>query len=630
MDRNSIIGIIVIAGIIILWGVMSKPSKEELEKRKIIMDSIRQVQQEQAEKAIIEQEEKTDEYVADEIIETEDVSIDVMRDKLGQFAESSVGENDFYTLENDLIILTISKKGGRPYSVELKNYKTFDSLPLKLFKGDSTIFGLNFFSNQNKIVSTNDLFFTPSTDKKSIKVWESAKTIAMRLNADEEKYIEYQYTLEPNSYMVDFKIKLVGMEDISTRDPKSIDLSWEIFSPKQEKGKKNENYYTTLYYKPYKEDVNYFNARTNKEFQEEDITTQVEWIAFKDQFFSSIIIAENTFVNALIKSTNLPDSEKHLKNFRAEIGLPFKKEQNETIALRFYFGPNKFTYLKKNYGDIKLQDVVTVGKSLIKWINQYVIINIFDWLSKSINNYGLIILLLTIIIKVALFPLTFRSFLSQAKMKVLKPQIDEITKKYPKGKEMERQRATMSLYKKAGVSPLGGCLPMVLQFPILFAMFRFFPLSIELRQQSFLWAHDLSTYDSILEWSGNIPIITKLYGNHISLFTLLMTISTILTMKWGGQATSGSQQMPGMKSMMYMMPIMFMFILNNWSSGLTYYYFLANIITFGQNLLFKQFVDDEKLLKNMENRKTKVKKKSNFQSRMEAMAKKRGYKPTKR
>ena len=630
MDRNSIIGIIVIAGIIILWGVMSKPSKEELEKRKIIMDSIRQVQQEQAEKAIIEQEEKTDEYVADEIIETEDVSIDVMRDKLGQFAESSVGENDFYTLENDLIILTISKKGGRPYSVELKNYKTFDSLPLKLFKGDSTIFGLNFFSSQNKIVSTNDLFFTPLTDKKSIKVWESAKTLAMRLNADEEKYIEYQYTLEPNSYMVDFKIKLVGMEDISTRDPKSIDLSWEIFSPKQEKGKKNENYYTTLYYKPYKEDVNYFNARTNKEFQEEDITTQVEWIAFKDQFFSSIIIAENTFVNALIKSTNLPDSEKHLKNFRAEIGLPFKKEQNETIALRFYFGPNKFTYLKKNYGDIKLQDVVTVGKSLIKWINQYVIINIFDWLSKSINNYGLIILLLTIIIKVALFPLTFRSFLSQAKMKVLKPQIDEITKKYPKGKEMERQRATMSLYKKAGVSPLGGCLPMVLQFPILFAMFRFFPLSIELRQQSFLWAHDLSTYDSILEWSGNIPIITKLYGNHISLFTLLMTISTILTMKWGGQATSGSQQMPGMKSMMYMMPIMFMFILNNWSSGLTYYYFLANIITFGQNLLFKQFVNDEKLLKNMENRKTKVKKKSNFQSRMEAMAKKRGYKPTKR
>ena len=630
MDRNSIIGIIVIAGIIILWGVMSKPSKEELEKRKIIMDSIRQVQQEQAEKAIIEQEEKTDEYVADEIIETEDVSIDVMRDKLGQFAESSVGENDFYTLENDLIILTISKKGGRPYSVELKNYKTFDSLPLKLFKGDSTIFGLNFFSNQNKIVSTNDLFFTPLTDKKSIKVWESAKTLAMRLNADEEKYIEYQYTLEPNSYMVDFKIKLIGMEDISTRDPKSIDLSWEIFSPKQEKGKKNENYYTTLYYKPYKEDVNYFNARTNKEFQEEDITTQVEWIAFKDQFFSSIIIAENTFVNALIKSTNLPDSEKHLKNFRAEIGLPFKKEQNETIALRFYFGPNKFTYLKKNYGDIELQDVVTVGKSLIKWINQYVIINIFDWLSKSINNYGLIILLLTIIIKVALFPLTFRSFLSQAKMKVLKPQIDEITKKYPKGKEMERQRATMSLYKKAGVSPLGGCLPMVLQFPILFAMFRFFPLSIELRQESFLWAHDLSTYDSILEWSGNIPIITKLYGNHISLFTLLMTISTILTMKWGGQATSGSQQMPGMKSMMYMMPIMFMFILNNWSSGLTYYYFLANIITFGQNLLFKQFVDDEKLLKNMENRKTKVKKKSNFQSRMEAMAKKRGYKPTKR
>lgn len=630
MDRNSIIGIIIIAGIIILWGVMSKPSKEELEKRKIALDSIRRVQQEQAEQALIEQEEKADEYKADEIIEEEDADIDALRDRYGSFAEASTGVNEFYSIENDLIKLTISTKGGRPYSVELKEYKTYDSLPLKLFSGDSTVFGLNFFSQQNKIVSTNDLFFTPSTDEKSIKIWKQDRSIAMRLDAGEEKYIEYQYKLVPNSYMVDMNINLVGMENISTRDPKSIDLSWQLFSPKQEKGKKNENYYTTLYFKPYKEDVDYFNARTNKEFQEEDISTQIEWIAFKDQFFSSIIIAENTFVNALIKSTNLPESEKHLKSFSAEIGLPFRKERNETIALRFYFGPNKFSFLKRNYSDIELQDVVTVGRGIIKWINQYVIIKIFDWLSKSINNYGIIILLLTIIIKVALFPLTYRSFLSQAKMKVLKPQIDEITKKYPKGKEMDRQRATMALYKKAGVSPLGGCLPMVLQFPILFAMFRFFPTSIELRQESFLWAHDLSTYDAILEWSGNIPIISKLYGNHISLFTLLMTISTILTMKLGGQATSGSQQMPGMKSMMYMMPIMFMFILNSWSSGLTYYYFLANIITFGQNLLFKQFVDDEKLLKKMDSRKTKVKKKSSFQARMEKMAKNRGYKPTKR
>lgn len=630
MDRNSIIGIIVIAIVIFLWGILSKPSKEELEKRKRELDSLKQVQQEQVEQAIIEQQKKEVETEIIETDETDAVSANQLREKLGVFAESGIGVDEIYTLENDLIRLNVSTKGGRPYSVELKEYQTFDSLPLILFSGDSTIFGLNFYL-QNKLISTNELFFAPLNNEKIIRVYKQTGTLTMRLDAGENKYIEYKYKLEPDSYSVDLIIELEGMKSISTRDPKSIDLHWEIYSPKQEKGKKNENYYTTLYYKPYQEDVDFFSARSSKEIQQEEITTRVEWIAFKDQFFSSVIIAENSFSNAFIKSTNLPGSEEYIKKFRAEIGLPFNRELNEKIPVKFYFGPNKYSLLKKEYSQWELHDLVTVGRGIIKWINQFVIIKIFDWLNKSINNYGLIILLLTIIIKVGLFPLTYRSFLSQAKMKVLKPQLDELTKKYPKGKEMERQKATMGLYKKAGVSPLGGCLPMVLQFPILFAMFRFFPTSIELRQESFLWAHDLSTYDSILEWESTIPIISKLYGNHISLFTLLMTISTILTMKLGSQATSGSQQMPGMKSMMYFMPVMFMFILNNFSAGLTYYYFLANIITFGQNLIFKQFIDDEKLLSKMEARKSKVKKKkTGFQSRLEKMAKNRGYKPPKR
>jgi YidC/Oxa1 family membrane protein insertase len=629
MDRNSIIGIIIIALIIFLWGILSRPNKEELERRKRILDSLKQVQQEQVDQTIIEEQQKEAESEVIKIDKTDTLSVDQLRDKLGYFAESGIGDIEYYTLENSLIRLVVSNKGGRPYSVELKKYKTYDSLPLVLFSGDSTIFGLNFYL-QNKLISTNDLFFVPLSDEKTIRVEKQPGTLAMRLEAGENQYIEYKYKLEPNSYTVDLTIELKGMKDISTRDPKSIDLHWEIFSPKQEKGKKNENYYTTLYYKPYQEDVDFFNARSNKEFQQEEITTRVEWIAFKDQFFSSVIIADNNFSNAFVKSTNLLESENHIKNFRAEIGLPFNREENEQIPVKFYFGPNKYNLLKKQYSQWELHDLVTVGRGLIKWINQFVIINIFDWLSKSINNYGIIILLLTIIIKVGLFPLTYRSYLSQAKMNVLKPQLDELTKKYPKGKEMERQKATMDLYKKAGVSPLGGCLPMILQFPILFAMFRFFPTSIELRQESFLWAHDLSTYDSILEWNTTIPVISKLYGNHISLFTLLMTVSTILTMKIGSQATSSSQQMPGMKSMMYFMPIMFMFILNNFSAGLTYYYFLANIITFGQNLIFKQFIDDEKLLSKMEARKAKVKKKSGFQSRLQKMAKNRGYKLPKR
>jgi YidC/Oxa1 family membrane protein insertase len=341
-----------------------------------------------------------------------------------------------------------------------------------------------------------------------------------------------------------------------------------------------------------------------------------------------VLIAESAFSNALLKMTNLPAEDKYLKNFRAEVGIPFQRLENETIRMKMFFGPNKFR-LMKQYKSQKLDDLVSVGKGIIRWINVFVIIPIFDWLSKFIGNYGLIILLLTIIIKIGLLPLTYKSYLSQASMKVLKPQIDELTKKYPKGKELERQQATMALYKKAGVSPMGGCLPMLLQFPILFAMFRFFPTSIELRQEGFLWVKDLSTFDSIFSWDAYIPVLSNIYGNHISLFTILMTVSTIIQMKMSDTSMS-SQQMPGMKSMMYIMPVTFMFVLNNFSSGLTYYYFLANMITIGQNYLFKQFVDEKELLRKMEEKKAKPVKKSKWQQRLDDMAKQAGQKPVKR
>jgi len=295
--------------------------------------------------------------------------------------------------------------------------------------------------------------------------------------------------------------------------------------------------------------------------------------------------------------------------------------------MKMFFGPNKFKLLRQ-YKEYRLEELVSLGKGIIRWINQFVIIPIFDWLSRFISNYGIIILLLTIIIKVGLLPLTYRSYLSQARMKVLKPQVDELTQKFPKGKEVERQQATMALYKKAGVSPMGGCLPMLLQFPILFAMFRFFPTSIELRQQAFLWAKDLSTYDAVITWATPIPIV----GDHISLFNVLMTIATVLSMKLS-DTSSSTQQMPGMKSMMYIMPVMFMFMLNNFSAGLTYYYFLANVITIAQNYLFKGFVDEEEILKKMEANKAKPVRKSKFQKRLEEMAKQGGYrnaKPAKR
>jgi YidC/Oxa1 family membrane protein insertase len=614
MDKNSIFGIIIIAAILIIWGVVQSPNKRELEARKARLDSIARIQQVQtpadtAKKAIPL---GTGSAVAAAVQD----NTQQLQDSLGEFASVVNGKNEFYTIENDLIKLVVSTKGGRPYSVQLKKYKTFLREPVILFNGDSTQFGLTFFS-QNRNISTNQLFFSPGdTLSSNISAVAHKDSLTMRLQVSNTKYIEYHYVVMPGSYMINFSITLQGMKDIVTRDPSTLDLSWEINVPQQEQLKKNENQYTSIYYRHYNEDVVSFKA--TKDVHQEEIPTQVQWVAFKNQFFSSVILADKGFSNALLKSTTLPEENKYLKNFRAEIGLPFQRLDKETINMKMFFGPVKFKLLRQ-YKDYKLEDLVSLGKNIIRWINQFVIIPIFDWLSKFMSNYGLIILLLTVIIKIGLLPLTYKSYMSQARMKVLKPQVDELNLKYPKGKEVEKQQATMALYKKAGVSPMGGCLPMLLQFPILFAMFRFFPTSIELRQQGFLWAKDLSTYDAIITWQHTIPLLQ----NHISLFTLLMTVSTIISMKMSD--TSSSQQIPGMKGMMYIMPVMFMFMLNNFSSGLTYYYFLANVITIGQNYLFKQFVDEKEILRKIEEKKSKTVKKSKFQQRLEDMAKQQGY-----
>jgi YidC/Oxa1 family membrane protein insertase len=615
MDKNSIFGIILIAAILIIWGIVQSPSKKEQEARKRVMDSLALVNQAPtlADTTSASLQENTGDQAA---IAPESADSLKLQHELGEFATAAVGENKFYVIENELIKLIISSKGGRPYSVELKKYKTFGRQPVVLFDGDSTLFGLSFF-NQNKPVFTNELYFKPADTiihDASVK----SDSITMRLAINDNKFIEYRYVLNPGSYMVNFNMQLVGMKDIVTRDPSSLDLNWEVNIPQHEQLKKNEQQYTSLYFRHFNEDVDFFSSKSNKQVQEQDIPTQVEWVAFKNQFFSSVIIAEKAFSNALVKSNTFPAESKYMKKFRAELGIPFQRLDNETVSMKMFFGPNKFKLLKQ-YKEYKLQDLVSLGKGIIRGINQFVIIPIFDWLSRFINNYGLIILLLTIIIKIGLLPLTYRSYLSQARMKVLKPQVDELTHKFPKGKEMERQQATMALYKKAGVSPMGGCLPMLLQFPILFAMFRFFPTSIELRQEGFLWAKDLSTYDAIVTWNHAIPVL----GDHISLFTLLMTISTIISMKMS-DTTASSQQMPGMKTMMYVMPVMFMFMLNNFSAGLTYYYFLANVITIGQNYLFKQFVDEKEILRKMEEKKAKPVKKSKFQQRLEEMAKQSG------
>lgn len=365
-------------------------------------------------------------------------------------------------------------------------------------------------------------------------------------------------------------------------------------------------------------DVESFKSRSKKENEETTETTRIKWVAFSQQFFSTIIIADEYFDGGYFAQQRFNDPGKYVRRYTSSLDIPFDRTADQVIGMQLYFGPNNFAALK-SYGDYGLEDVVVVGGSMIRWINAFVIIPIFNWLNRSINNYGIIILLLTLILKTALFPLTYKSYKSQAVMRVLKPQVDELTAKYPKKEDaMKKQQATMALYKKAGANPMGGCLPMLVQFPILYAMFRFFPTSIELRQQSFLWAKDLSTYDSILD----LPFTIPMYGDHVSLFTLLMTVTTMLSMKWNNQASAGSSQMPGMKTMMYIMPVMFMFILNNFSAGLTYYYFLANVITLSQNLIFKSFVDEEKILKKINAKKGKPVKKSRWAQRLEEIQKK--------
>jgi YidC/Oxa1 family membrane protein insertase len=542
--------------------------------------------------------------------------------RFGAFRNSVRGDTGLITLGNNKVELKISPKGGRVFSVRLKDYKTYNSLPVVLFTGDSTVFGLNFYTTDNKAIQTNELYFEPVTKTRSIDVGSQPQSLIMRLKAGDDKYIEYKYTLAPEKYTVDLDVTFKSMDNIIASNQKSLTLDWRMYIPQQEKGRQNEETYAKINYKYYQEDVE-IRQRQQKNFEKFDLPTKLSWVAFQDQFFSSVLISKEFFLNGTITTTKTPELIKYIRYYTCEVGVPYNPGQENAIGMKFYYGPNHISTLKKE--GLQLDRIIFLGRNIIGWISRFIIIPVFNWLEKYIASYGIIILILTIIIKIVLLPLTYKSYQSTAKMQVLKPMVDEIGKKFPKQEDaMKKQQATMDLYKRAGINPMGGCLPMLLQMPILFAMFRFFPVSIELRQQSFLWATDLSTYDSILQLPFKIPI----YGDHVSLFTILMTVSTILTTKMSG-STSGQNQ-PGMKAMMYAMPIMFMFMLNQFSSGLTYYYFLANMLTFAQNYIFKQFIDEKKVLATLEENRKKPMKKSKWQQRLEEAAKQRGIQPPKR
>ncbi|HEX7493697.1 MAG TPA: membrane protein insertase YidC, partial [Bacteroidales bacterium] len=368
-----------------------------------------------------------------------DVQTDV--NQYGVFTNDATGKNEFITLENNKVELKISLKGGRVYSAKLKDYKTFDSKPLILFDGDSTVFGFNFFTIDNKAVQTNNLFFKPVTDQKSFVVGSQPQSVVLRLSAGEDKYIEYKYTLAPDKYMVDFNVTFKSMEGIFASNQNSITLDWKLYMPQQEKGRQNEENYSDVTYKYYQDDVTYLKQRQSKELEKVDITTKLSWIAFQDQFFSSVIVSNDFFLNGSLSSTRTLISRKYIRYFTSEVGVPYNPTASNAISMKLYYGPNSFTILKKE--GMELDKLVFLGKNIIGWINRFAIIPIFNWLNNFIGNYGIIILILTIIIKVVLFPLTFKSYQSTAKMQVLKPMVEELGKKFPKKEDaMKKQQAT--------------------------------------------------------------------------------------------------------------------------------------------------------------------------------------------
>ncbi|MFC0878779.1 membrane protein insertase YidC [Saccharicrinis sp. FJH2] len=608
MDRNNLIGFSLIGLILVAFYFYNKPSQEELDRIQHQRDSIAHVQQEQqrlnsaAESAIYPVQ--NDSTVSDNESTTANTA-----ELYGDFASVMTGDEEFITLENKYLDIKLSTLGGRVYSVVLKDFLTYDKKPLVLFDGDDSEFGFSFFTQTNRRISTKDIYFKV-TENNTLS--DGTQKIVLTADLGDGRSISNIYTLAPEDYLVNYSFKVNGVDKILPRSVSNFDLHWQVFMRQNEKGATFETRYSGLYYKYYQNDVEHISGNKSSE---ETLTTRVKWVGYKDQFFSSVLIADNFFTSANVNLEKLENVEGYLFNMTSDLSIPVSQD----INFKYYFGPNNYKILQKT--GYELQKVVNLGWPVVSWFNKYVVINVFDILNKHIANYGIIILILTVFIKLIIFPFTFKSYISTAKMRVLKPQIDEINKKIPKDKAMERQQATMALYRKVGVSPMGGCLPMVFQFPILVAMFYFFPASIELRQESFLWAKDLASYDSIFSWQTQIPILSNIYGNHVSLFTLLMAIVNVFYTKINSEMTASTNQMPGMKTMMYMMPVMFLFFFNNYSAGLSYYYFLSTLITVGQTYIMRRFVDEDALLAKLEANKKKPAKKSKFQERLANMQK---------
>lgn len=583
-DLNTIIGFLLIGGIFLYFGYFNN-SSEEVAAGEQASDTTEVAQE-------TEELQETDSIYEAKFGVNE-------KDTLKDSAQAAAPvEEKLFTLENEGLRVVISSKGGQIVEAELKNYSTYDSLPLFLIRDNNAEFNIQL--NDGQTYNSADLDFTGQQ--------QSANQVKMILNAGGGRTLQYTYRIQPDNFMLDWDIRSSGMGGMIDSQ---TGLQWEMNTLHHEKNLDNEKTNTQLEYRySNDDDVDDLSGTSDDSESEENI----KWIAYKQQFFSSILLNKGADFNTAEMISRVPaEGETQYTKMmvsKVDLGGP-GADINSNLGL--YLGPNKYEVLEA-YGQ-DFEELIPLGWGILGWINRGLVINIFNWLAGYGLNYGLIILIIALIIKLFLFPLTYQSYKSMAKMRVLKPEIDELNEKYKDKEPMKKQQATMELYQKAGVNPLGGCLPMLLQLPILIALFRFFPASIELRQQPFLWADDLSTYDSIAQLPFTIPF----YGDHVSLFTLLMTVSTLIYTYMNQQLTGQNQQYPQLKYMVYFMPIIFLGVFNNYAAGLSYYYFVANMITFGQQFAIRSFLDDDKIHAKIQEKKSKPKKENRIMRRMREM-----------
>ncbi len=577
MDKNTIIGIVLIGIVVIGFSIFNRPNSEEIARIQRHNDSIAAVEKQKAQEAVKTQTDTITHTVAD---------------STSQFYTQSQGNEQVVVLQNDLLAISINNKGAQVEHVLLKNYKDQKQEQLVLFDKKDADFYFSLDGKQENLIS-EALFFEP------ISVNDSSVT--MRLQAANGGHIDLIYSLLPNSYLLDLKVKAEGMRNFFPTATNSIKINWRQKARQLEKGFSFEQRYTSLTYKPIDNDFEALSETKDEQLKPE---TSLDWIAYKNQYFSAVLMTDKTFDKVSLESKVFAKGSGYMKEYTSSFQTAFDPNGKEATNLQFYFGPNHFkTLLASNELSIKkdaeLEELVYLGWPIIRWINRWFTINLFDWLSSWGLSMGIVILLMTIIVKLLVLPTTWKSFISSAKMRALRPYINKINEKYPKQEDMmKKQQETMMLYKEYNVNPMGGCIPMLIQTPVLMAVFFFLPNAIELRQQSFLWADDLSAYDDLIHWSTSIPLL----GNHLSLFCVLFSVTTIIsqmiTMKQ--QDTGANPQMAAMKWMMYLMPIMFFFIFNDYASGLSYYYFVSGLVSIATSIIMNRITDEKKLLAQLE------------------------------